>query len=166
MVARHYAGIGSRETPKDVLFWMVKIARRLAADGWTLRSGGAEGADSSFQCGAVLTSGPYEIFTANDATPEAIAHAEQYHPAWHLCGEMGRKLHGRNSMIVLGRDLMVPVKMVVCWTPQAKAIGGTGQALRIAAAERIPVKNLADPEVMATVQKWLQSEATSKDART
>lgn len=47
-----YAGIGSRETPADVLELMGRIAKRLAWKGWTLRSGGAVGADQAFAIGA------------------------------------------------------------------------------------------------------------------
>lgn len=47
-------------------------------------------------------------------------------------------------MILLGRDLNDPVDFVVCWTPGAQAVGGTGQALRIAEAYGIKVYNAAD----------------------
>lgn len=49
---RAYAGIGSRETPEDVLLLMSQTAKKLAWQGWTLRSGGAPGADQAFQIGA------------------------------------------------------------------------------------------------------------------
>ena len=45
---KYYTGVGSRETPKDVLDLMEKIAYKLSKKGWILRSGGAEGADSAF----------------------------------------------------------------------------------------------------------------------
>jgi predicted Rossmann fold nucleotide-binding protein DprA/Smf involved in DNA uptake len=43
-----YAGIGSRETPKEVLKSMTNYAKELSATGWVLRSGGADGADTAF----------------------------------------------------------------------------------------------------------------------
>ena len=49
-----YAGIGSRETPPDICKIMTEIAKRLAHLGLTLHSGGAEGADSAFERGAIL----------------------------------------------------------------------------------------------------------------
>lgn len=49
---RSYAGIGSRETPHHVLMDMVRIAKLLYSLGYTLRSGGADGADSAFEMGA------------------------------------------------------------------------------------------------------------------
>ena len=38
---KYYAGVGSRETPQDVLETMWKIGKHLADKGYTLRSGGA-----------------------------------------------------------------------------------------------------------------------------
>lgn len=47
-----YSGIGSRETPEDVLVIMEDAGYRLARIGFTLRSGKAAGADAAFQRGA------------------------------------------------------------------------------------------------------------------
>lgn len=44
-----YAGIGSRETPPDVLADMRLIGAKLALRRFTLRSGGADGADLAFE---------------------------------------------------------------------------------------------------------------------
>lgn len=150
-----YAGIGSRKTPPDILHIMVKMGIKLGREGWELRGGGADGADSSFYAGAAIANSPRIIYTAEDATPEAIAHAEQFHPAWNKCSDHARKLLGRNSMIILGEDLLQPVRMVVCWTPDGEIVGGTGQAIRVAEQSAIAVKNLAVPEVLAAVERWL-----------
>jgi len=40
----NYSGIGSRETPDDILELMKAVAYKLAGRGYTLRSGGADGA--------------------------------------------------------------------------------------------------------------------------
>lgn len=48
---KFYTGVGSRETPDDILNVMSKTAYKLASLGWTLRSGGAKGADSAFEEG-------------------------------------------------------------------------------------------------------------------
>jgi hypothetical protein len=49
----YYAGIGSRETPKDVCRKMSTAGRVLWKAGFTLRSGGAKGADTAFESGAL-----------------------------------------------------------------------------------------------------------------
>lgn len=107
--------------------------------GAILRSGGAFGADSAFEKGAGAAK---EIFRGQDATKAAIELAGQYHPAWPACSSWARRLHGRNSMILLGQDLNDPVDFVVCWTPGGLVTGGTGQAIRVARAYNIPVLNL------------------------
>jgi hypothetical protein len=48
----------------------------------------------------------------------------------------------RNCYQMLGLDLKTPVEFVICWTPQGKGAGGTGQALRIARDLKIPIYDL------------------------
>lgn len=136
---KYYAGIGSRETPEYVLDKMKDIAFTLQTRGYILRSGGAKGADSAFEEGAGNNK---EIFTANDATPEAIELSSKYHPNWYACSSYVKKLHGRNAMIILGADLNTPVDLVVCWTKGGRGEGGTGQALRIAKDYGIAIHDL------------------------
>jgi hypothetical protein len=162
-----YAGIGSRETPQDILYWMYEYAAQLADCGWWLRSGGAPGADSAFENGANLqavprmgrnafkqiflpwdgfqnryvSEDPAHIFTPpSDAAYEVAA---QYHPAWQRCSNAARSLHARNSHIILGPALSYPVKFVMCWTPRGEGGGGTGQGIRVAKAWKIPVVDMA-----------------------
>jgi hypothetical protein len=52
MAILFYAGIGSRQTPPDILAQMTRYAKRLQELGWVLRSGGAHGADTAFEHGA------------------------------------------------------------------------------------------------------------------
>lgn len=48
---RYYTGIGSRETPQHIIELMEKIAYILYFQGWSLRSGAADGADTAFEYG-------------------------------------------------------------------------------------------------------------------
>ena len=57
-----YSGIGSREIPYDVEELMVMIGKFLALKGFTLRSGGADGSDISFETGCDLVNGNKEIY--------------------------------------------------------------------------------------------------------
>lgn len=149
---KYYAGIGSRETPKDICDLMTKLADNLAKLGWILRSGGAKGADLAFERGSKKK----EIFYANDATPESLVLAEKYHPNWPACSEYARKLHARNGLILLGKNLDSPVELVICWTKDGKASGGTGQAIRIATSYEIPVFNLFIKEHLERVERFLK----------
>lgn len=144
-----YAGIGSRQTPESILDHMDQAAYDLAFQGALLRSGGAYGADQAFEAGhnaAVLdgAKASKEIFTAKDATEEALELAKEYHPNWGACSAYVRKLHARNGMIVLGERLNDPVDFVICWTRGGTVSGGTGQALRIAKDLDIDVVNYGD----------------------
>lgn len=133
-----YAGIGSRETPENILQMMTEAAILLGNKGYLLRSGGAVGADRAFEAGALEK----EIYTAADCTKTALELASRFHPAWDRCSVYAKQLHGRNALIILGKDLVSPVDFVVCWTPRGKLVGGTGQALRIANDRGIRVFNL------------------------
>jgi hypothetical protein len=156
----HYTGIGSRKTPLEILELMEKIAEKLDNDGYILRSGGADGADTAFEC----RTNRKEIFVAAHCTKESMAIAAQFHPAWNRCKLFARKLHGRNSFQVLGADLKTPSKFVICWT-QDGAIshsersirtGGTGTAISIASHYGVPVFNLRRPDHLERLQKFVQ----------
>jgi len=151
---KFYAGIGSRKTPLDALEWMRRIGEVLDKHGWTLRSGGAQGADDAFEAGhtqhkKILL--PWNGYNGRTGivpalTPEALQLARQFHPAWHKLSVGAQKLIARNGFQVLGPDLASPSQYVICWTPRGSGEGGTGQALRIAAANQIPILDLGGIE--------------------
>jgi hypothetical protein len=152
-----YAGIGSRETPNNILTLMTNLGTKLAEHGWTLNSGGAIGADKAFEKGARIGNGKYNIFYAKDATSESITLASKYHPAWHKCNTYVQKLHARNGMIVLNYSLQEPVNFIICWTSNGEITGGTGQALRLAKDYDIMVFNLALPNSFNNLYQYLTS---------
>jgi len=146
----YYTGIGSRKTPDDVLKQMTTLASNLELTGFTLRSGGAAGADSAFEAGVKDPKNadiylPWHNFNNNpSAHQHAYDMAKHFHPNWNACSQAARKFHARNCYQVLGLDLKTPSQFVLCWTPNAKVAGGTGQALRIAEHYSISIFNLAD----------------------
>ena len=117
-----YAGIGSRATPRAVLDSMTVMAAWLARRGWHLHSGGAAGADSAFA--AVAPAGARTLFLpwpgyGGNAGPDCrtlgadryrrcLAIAADLHPAWHRCSPAARRLHARNTAILLGQDTDAP----------------------------------------------------------
>lgn len=160
----YYTGIGSRETPLEILGLMATIGLRLADHRYTLRSGGADGADSAFARGCASGNGRSEIYlpwvgfnsVQTGIVPTewgpALALAEQFHPAWDRCSSGARKLHARNGFQVLGLDLATPSRFVMCWTRGGLGGGGTGQAIRIARSKNIPVYDLGgmkDPQAFS-----------------
>ena len=149
-----YAGIGARSTPTHIQDIMRLVATKLESLSWVLRSGHASGADSAFESG-IINQNNKEIFVANDATTSAIELASQFHPAWNRCNPYTKMLHGRNSMILLGRNLNHPVKFVICYTEDGKDSGGTGLGIRIATHYNIPVFNLHDEASLQRIGYFL-----------
>jgi hypothetical protein len=156
-----WAGIGSRNTPLEILQIMTKIAEAFAGIGYTLRSGGALGADSAFEKGADIKQGRKEIYVSKDATPEANELAMKFHPnpeALKRKGSYVVGLMGRNMQIVSGRNLDDDVDFIVCWTKDGKASGGTGQALRYAMSKNIKVYNLYFEEHIQEIKRFYQEQ--------
>ncbi len=163
-----YTGIGSRETPDSILRIMKAYAAKMATDGNLLRSGAAPGADSYFESGCLSVGGSKEIYlpwagfegrTGSgyiSAIPkEAFEIAATFHPAWERCSQGARKLHTRNVCQILGKDLKTKTDLVVCWTKDGKASGGTGQAIRIAEHYDVRIVNLQRREDLEEVMKYL-----------
>lgn len=162
-----YAGVGSRETPPDVLAKMEAVGRILAAKGLILRSGGAIGADSAFERGSDAAGGKKEIFIAwqkisndrkaakvpgadkdivgYDAEDERIASAViaalRTRP-WAERGPGDKALQSRNVRQVLGLRKDSPVGAVLAYTKDGLLKGGTATAIQIAVDRGIPVVNL------------------------
>lgn len=180
MTLRAYAGVGSRSTPDAECTLMRRLGEALARRAYRLRSGGAIGADRAFQAGAMDAGGEMEIFRPDRATapgdiagpslpswPRAQEIAAQHHPAWASLAPYVRALHSRNVMQVLGPDLDSPSAFLLCWTPTFKlgaggevvaVSGGTGQAVRVACAFRVPVFHLAHPPHRERVEAMLRGE--------
>ena len=162
---KYYTGIGSRETPPPVRTLMTRVAQRLAELSYILRSGGAGGADIAFELGVgeELRKNiflPWKGFNQNQSSlffilPEAYEMAEQFHPNWDACSPAARKFHARNCYQVLGIDLKTPSDFVLCWTPNGKPVGGTGQALRIATHHKIPIVNFFDPNPLDRIAELI-----------
>lgn len=150
---KYYTGIGSRQTPNNVLRFMTQLARFFDKYGFILRSGGAPGADSAFESGSTNKEIylPWKNFNNNDSHlyqigSEAANIARRFHPNWFSLKDSVKKLHTRNVYQVLGKSLDKPSDLVICWTSDGKASGGTGQAIRIAKYYEIPVYNLNNEE--------------------
>ena len=152
-MVKYYAGIGSRKTPPHILDDMRNIATRMSQRGYILNSGGASGADTAFEQGAdprmTQIFLPWRGFNGHSSpltspSPRAYEIAEQFHPNWQGLSQAARNLMARNSHQVLGRTLDEHVEIVICWTPEGRGGGGTGQAIRIAHHYGIRVVDLAN----------------------
>lgn len=124
-----YAGIGSRQTPANIISIMRHIGAYLSSEGWTLRSGAEQGADTAFEVGVddhLLTTRnpggdhfssnkeiylPWKGFNNHPSLlhPGNIPFSQmevdftaQYHPAWSKCSPSAKLLHQRNTRQILG----------------------------------------------------------------
>lgn len=175
----YYTGIGSRDISSHIVELLRQIGTTLAQAGYTLRSGGASGADTAFEEGCNSVEGKKEIylpwskFNGRDENNEGYyctrnTHYEEYklakeiasqtHPAWDTLKDGAKMLHTRNCHQVLGLDLKTPSAFVVCYSEAnvGKApnfVRGTGQALRLAAAHKVATYNLADPDHCAAFRE-------------
>ena len=151
-MVKYYAGVGSRESPDFVCLAMTAIAKLLEADGYTLRSGGADGADLAFESGVERLKDIYLAWKGFNGSSSAlygvcdaaIAMALTIHPSPEnlVKREKALYLHARNCYQVLGSDLETPSDFVICWTEDAKKRGGTRTAIVLAERNNIPVLNL------------------------
>ena len=169
LTTKFYTGIGSRKTPKDILEFMTKQAKLLQYHGYTLRSGGANGADTAFETGINNKDIylPWQHFNNNLSTEYtelckgAFDIAAVTHPYWSSLSGVVKKLMARNVYQVLGKDLNSPSEFVLCWTPDGcesskeynKHTGGTGLAISVACNYGIPVYNLKNENAIKRLNK-------------
>lgn len=136
----YYTGVGSRETPQNILDFMIQIGYRMAQLGYVGRSGSAGGADSAFEQGfmnyiqqypesGIMFEGylPWKGFS--DIQPDkyhvdtpklynynrAVDIASQTHPVWERLKRGAQALHTRNVYQVLGLDLKAPSNVLFCY---------------------------------------------------
>ena len=150
-----YTGIGSRRAPPEMLGRAEALARRLAASGLHLRSGGALGMDRAFERGAPADQRTIyrPAHVVGDAGEAAFALFDAEVAPLAGCGSIRRMrppiaaLLARNMFQVLGLNLATPTRAVVCWTPLLdythRDAGGTRYACLLAQARAIPIFNLA-----------------------
>ena len=147
-----YAGIGSRQTPSEILSQMTEIARELESRGYTLNTGITfrgleEGADSAFSKGTTkknLFSPEKHGSRLREQTIAKEIHPNPY--ALIRKGPGGLKLMARNTNQIFGDSLDTPVDFVLFWSKETsnplRVEGGTGQAVEMARRKGIPTINM------------------------
>jgi len=161
-----YAGIGSRDINKIEFAQIKKIADILSRKGYVLYSGNANGSDIAFQQGSngkcVLMlpwSGyndeKYKVTHSLDnfdlgSTDKGRIATQKFHPNSKFLPQGVNKMMGRNYHQINGVDGTIYglVNFVICCaTTNSKkdgVEGGTGQAVRIAVSQKIPIINIRD----------------------
>lgn len=161
---KYYTGIGSRKTPEYILKVMTEYARKLDISGYTLRSGGAKGADTAFSNGSTNKQIflPWKGFNNleseyTSASDKAFEIASKVHPAWNRCSRGAKLLHARNIHQVLGPNLKENSDFVICWTEGGKDIGGTATAIKLAKHLGIKVYNLGNDLSMDEFELFMET---------
>jgi len=167
---KFYAGIGSRETPPGIEPLIEEVCLLLNKMGFTMRSGAAPGADSVFEKYSEKKEIylPWKGFNNNESPlflesfdsliiDESKELARKYHPNWKNLSQAGQKLMIRNSFQVLGKDLKTHSDFIVCWTLGGGIKGGTGQAMRIAKANEIPIFNLYNKDTLYRLKLFIHN---------
>jgi hypothetical protein len=146
-----YAGIGSRQTPPEVLKQMTEVAKQLESKGYTLNTGitfggKEEGADKAFSDGATNKNLFSPEKQGSRAKEQAIAN--EMHPNPSALTQGALKLMARNTNQIFGDNLDTPVDFVLFYAKETASIrpqGGTGQAVEMARLKGIPTINMANP---------------------
>lgn len=160
---KYYTMIGSRSTPDDIQELLKQIATKLESKGYTVRSGGADGADSC--CNHVTNKEIYIpwngfnnyyksqqgviVYSDLGQEDECDDYYKVHHQWWNnIKKDSVKHLHRRNIHQVLGKDLDSPSKFVICYAePDTKrgkghVKGGTGTAVSLALSGGVRVYNL------------------------
>lgn len=160
---------------------MRRLGGALGVLGYTLRSGGADGADSAFEAGAKAMGHPFEVYLPWYAfhgrvgpgyivvkdpavTAWALDCVNRVHPAAEKLSNVARMLMARNTYQVAGQGQNLLSQFVVCWTPDGaehadqttRDTGGTGQAIRLASQWSIPVFNLQKTDALARLSAFIE----------
>ena len=150
-----YTGIGSRKTPEHILKAMNVFAGIAEGYGYTLRSGGAKGADTAFELGVKSQSNKniYRVSQEFNFNQNMFASKKlEKHVPIPLTKmrPVVRKLLIRNAFQIYGSDVSSPVlsRFLICWTPTVDytsiEAGGTRYAVLMAQEENIPVYNFSE----------------------
>lgn len=167
---KYYTGIGSRQTPAIVLNVFKKLATELETDGYVLRSGGANGADTAFEAGVSNVKNkqiflPWKNFNNNESNLTydyefAINKLNAVISKSHLKNLIGNpavlKLHLRNVHQIYGCQSCEKTSFVVCWTEDANVVGGTATAIKLANKENIPVYNFGKYKKLNEFEEFAQ----------
>lgn len=174
-----YTGVGARSTPKEMLDIIQNVASVLGKQGWVLRSGGANGADSAFETGCDAVQGSKKIYIPwsgfNNYIPDgmsvmtldqgnrdgAIDIIKDVHPAFNRLSRGALALHARNVYQVMGIYLDSPSQFLLCYAPTDKdgvPTGGTRTAWVVAQMFGVPRFNLNNEQDYERITKFIKDQ--------
>lgn len=187
---KYFTGVGSRETPTEILALMRKYSRIMTLKGWSFRSGGADGADTAF------AQGWCDAYAEDDSVPNGeiylpwnrfnshykegvncvlvtdrkiIERAQDFlkeiHPAFSKLTRGPLALHTRNVFQVLGSDLQTPSQGLIGYAAldsKGEPKGGTRTAIKLAEQHGVKVRNLAKSEDLEFIKEFVERPVCQK----
>lgn len=185
-MSKIYTGIGSRDTPEEIIFLMKKLGFLLAKKNFILRSGGAKGADYAFEQGCDLAGGKKEIFVPwkgfgkkhgrnpletdisfiPDLAKKAFRELLEVYQDFNINSEKYIwALMERNMCQIMGSDMKTPTSGVICWTPNGEEVGGTRWAIRFAKKNNIRIYNLAEEKEREKIESLVKEVSLPESDR-
>lgn len=174
-------GIGSRpkgipsEALPYILSNLLDIASVANKNGWTLRSGGADGMDTFFEDVWNVNKEiylPYQGFNRHfdgfngsilveDPTILAMAGsiAASVHPIWKRLNKQAKEFHTRNVFQVLGADLTTPSDLCIFYAridSDGEVEGGTRTAVELCKQNGIATYNLRSTDDVVKLGQFLE----------
>ena len=187
---KYFTGVGSRETPTEILALMRNYSRIMTLKGWSFRSGGADGADTAF------AQGWCDAYAEDDSVPngeiylpwngfnylnnrsincvlvtdkEIIEQAQNFlkdiHPAFSKLTRGSLALHTRNVFQVLGSDLQTPSQGLIGYAAldsKGEPKGGTRTAIKLAEQHGVKVRNLAKEDDLKFIKEFVERSVCQK----
>lgn len=177
-MSRYFTGVGSRNTPPEIIDVMVQIGFHLSNRYYTFRSGDADGSDRAFYKGFLQAGGNMEIYLPWNGfngsfeddvfinTPKldnydkATEILKEVLPYYDNLKDSHRSLHTRNVYQVLGRRLNEPSDLCVYYAePTGKnghVKGGTNTAVQLCKLYDVPSFNLWYPNVLEEIKRRIR----------
>jgi len=174
---KYYTMIGSRLTPVHCEDLMKRLSHELCRLHYTVRSGGANGADTCAEYGFTnLNSDLHEVYLPwsgfNNKSGivysklglinEASELCSKHHLWWNTVKkESVKHLHRRNMHQVLGKDLITPSQFCILYAEpdtnrgEGHVKGGTGSANSLCLEQGVPVYNLYYDDVYSKLLNWV-----------
>ena len=162
---------GNRDTPVTVLEVMHRLVQELEYFGFTLRTGGSEGADDVAEKASktVELYLPWKPFNEKESklyfnSKQSKDIAKMFHPGYDALKPAIQAFLARNVRMVLGDKLRSPVMLVICWSEDgAESVkevtsktGTVGHVISVASAMKIPVFNLSRPNAEPRLKQYLE----------
>lgn len=174
-----YTGMGSSGGSLAAVDRARRLGARMAELGWVLRTGGCPGVDRAFTAGASQQGGASEIYLpwkgygghvglvcGPDEYQRAMQIAQKAVDNWSTLTEGQRLLKACIVLELLGSNLRMPSRVLVCWSPDGcesaaattRRTGDAALAIHVAEQSRIPVVNIARTDALLSLKRIVEVE--------